>query len=165
MELSQKDIDRFWSKVDKNGRKTKYVDTCCWEWTGGLSSGYGQFHHDKYSRAHRFSYAKAFGSFDKSLLVLHKCHNPPCVRPNHLYLGTTQDNIDDKMLNNRQVIVKGSDVGTSKLTEKEVLKIREMAKETDGIFKTFTLKEIAKIFDVSHKHIEAIIRRVHWKHI
>ena len=98
--MDKDDIARFWSKVDK-----KSLDEC-WHWKGkarcGKSKLYGQLWLDgKNATPHRASYEIANGVFDKRLHVLHRCDNPICVNPNHLWLGTNEDNIRDKMAKGR----------------------------------------------------------------
>lgn len=98
--MDTSDIKRFWNKVDK---KQPYD---CWKWLGkarcGKSGFYGQFWlKGKNATPHRVSYELAFGEYDKSMHVLHKCDNPICVNPNHLFLGTNEDNIKDKMSKGR----------------------------------------------------------------
>mgnify|MGYP002136427592 CR=1 FL=1 len=82
---------RFWAKVQKTDG--------CWEWAGTkLPSGYGQLERadgGKRMYAHRFSYLIHYGDFDRSLYVLHRCDNPSCVKPDHLFLGTARDNLLD----------------------------------------------------------------------
>jgi len=78
----------------------KYVinpDNGCWEWTATLDqSGYGLLGYEGSMKgAHRFSYKIYKGEIPKGLYVLHKCDNPPCVNPEHLFLGTQKDNMDD----------------------------------------------------------------------
>lgn len=78
--------------------------TQCWEWEGQrlIHGGYGTLMvNRKIVRAHRFSYEVFNGPIPHGLLVRHRCDNPPCVNPEHLELGTHQDNTDDKMRRGR----------------------------------------------------------------
>lgn len=84
--------DRFWSKVVRKGPDD------CWIWTASTSSGYGHFP-DGISvcnerKAHRIAYTLSNGSIPEGMCVMHLCNNPKCVNPNHLVLGTHQDNMD-----------------------------------------------------------------------
>lgn len=107
--------ERFWSKVQKSDD--------CWEWTAYKDSwGYGIFgYKGKTVRAHRHSYLAYFGPYNNELLVCHSCDNPACVRPDHLFLGTNQDNAQDAVQKNRTAY--GPRNHKTKLTEKEVLDI------------------------------------------
>ena len=82
------------------------VDTAtgCWNWIGSSCvTGYGQlFFNGKLMRAHRFSYQQFVGPLLDNKYVLHKCDNPACVNPEHLFLGTQQDNMSDKCIKGRQ---------------------------------------------------------------
>lgn len=88
---------RFWGRVD-----VKSEDEC-WVWLRGLSNrGYGKVTKDgKCTGAHRVSYEISKGKIPDGLCVLHKCDNPACVNPHHLFLGTLSDNIQDSIKKGR----------------------------------------------------------------
>lgn len=89
--------DRFLNKFQKK-------ESGCWEWIGRRNKkGYGNFDMEdiKETCAHRASWIFFRGEIPKGLHVLHHCDNPCCVNPNHLFLGTNQDNVDDKMKKGR----------------------------------------------------------------
>lgn len=83
------DIPRFWSKVDTSGD--------CWIWTATKNRrGYGQFYYEgRLQLAHRVAYKLTYGPVDDDIHVLHRCDNPSCIRPDHLFLGTQRDNVQD----------------------------------------------------------------------
>jgi hypothetical protein len=96
----------------------------CWLWTGQTNKdGYGLFSPGS-KRAHKMSWLLFKGPIDKGLLVLHKCDTRNCVNPDHLFLGTHQDNADDMLSKNRGNKVRGSKVFGAKLTEEKVLEIK-----------------------------------------
>ena len=146
--------ERFWAKV------AIIPEHPCWEWTAvKWGNGYGSITiKGRMQSAHRVSYEMAYGSFDKSLHVLHRCDNPGCVRPDHLFLGTHQDNTKDKVSKNRQSALKGVVNPKSKLTEEQVLEIRSLRGFYD-------LKTLAKVFNVSFCTISDICRGKTWQHI
>jgi hypothetical protein len=107
---------RFLSKV-------KQMQSGCHEWQSTLHrDGYGKFYYEgKQMQAHRVAY-ELFNSNTNGLWVLHKCDNRKCVNPEHLFLGTSQDNISDMDAKNRR--------GTrTKLTEAQANEIRKMLDE------------------------------------
>lgn len=88
-------------------RKSRESETGCIEWTAKLTKhGYGQIGFYNYGKmynfrlAHRLAYFLHYGDFDRDLFVCHKCDNPKCINPEHLFLGTHIDNMDD-MINKR----------------------------------------------------------------
>lgn len=107
--LSPEDIERFWSKVDISGD--------CWTWTGSKDrDGYGLFSIKcKTVRSHRISYEIANGPLVASDQTLHRCDNPPCVRPDHLYAGSVVQNVKDR--DERGRTATGSRSGPSKYPE------------------------------------------------
>lgn len=92
-------VDRFWSYVDRSSSEG------CWEWKGGRGlRGYGKFWlNPRTLPAHRFSWELANGPIPDGLFVCHHCDNPPCVRPDHLFLGTPKDNQQDAIAKGRSV--------------------------------------------------------------
>jgi hypothetical protein len=89
----EKVVELFWAKVARGAD--------CWEWGGARNtSGYGWFRFgpDRTpTGAHRVAYELSNGPIPDGLAVLHRCDNPPCVNPAHLFLGTNQDNVTDKV--------------------------------------------------------------------
>ena len=92
--------DRFWPKVVKGSE-----GEACWLWVGSTNGIYGTFgmggHFGGWKYAHRVSYELAYGAIPVGRLVCHRCDNPKCVRPDHLFLGTVSDNIADKVRKGR----------------------------------------------------------------
>ena len=91
--------ERFWSKVDKSAGPDG-----CWPWTAGMfPSRYGVFRAPGLSqRAHRVAWVLVYGEIPKGACVLHRCDNPPCCNPAHLWIGSHQDNVADKVRKGRQ---------------------------------------------------------------
>lgn len=147
-------IERFWKKVDVQGPDD------CWNWKGTLHPhGYGRIANNKHLLlTHRVSYEIHFGSIPEGLLVCHKCNNPRCVNPNHLYAGSTDDNMKDRLLAGRYAC--GERHENAKLTEQEVGIIR-----TSFIPYTVTIKMLAERFGVSTGAVSAIVYLRDWKHL
>lgn len=131
--FTEKTINRFWNFVNKQREHE------CWNWTAYKNrDGYGNFADGKKRwNAHRVSYIIANGEIPKGLCVCHKCDNPSCVNPDHLYLGTHKQNMNDMqirgrarkfVLNNKQKeIIKTSNLPTKKLSELFGIKGRTVA--------------------------------------
>lgn len=104
----------------------------------------------------RAIYEKYNGNIPDGLFVCHRCDVPTCINPEHLFLGTCRDNIDDKVMKNRQT--KGEGVKTSKLTEKEAAQIKYRHKDK-------FCREVARLYNVSTTTIVNIRNNKSWKHI
>ena len=91
-------VERFWEKVNKDGPIHPTLGTPCWLWTAGTTPhGYGQFYprHGEMVIAHRYSWELVNGPFPDDKQGLHRCDNPPCVNPEHVWPGTQTDNMRD----------------------------------------------------------------------
>jgi hypothetical protein len=135
------------------------AETGCWDWTGGtVTGGYGSiWHNGKTRRAHRVAYQVFCGPVTDAQDVCHKCDNPGCINPAHLFAGTTAENIADMFAKGRNSCSRGSDQHLSKLTENDVVAIRS----AEGI----TQRELAKRYGVHLTVISKVRRREIWKHI
>lgn len=133
--------------------------THCWEWTGATSNGYAQFQmFDQRMIASRISWALFVEDVPPDLDVLHVCDNPKCVNPDHLFLGTQQDNADDMVRKERQA--RGSRHGMSLLNEESVKAIRSKFKP-----RVCTMRMLAREYKVSLATISDIIRWKTWRHL
>jgi hypothetical protein len=96
---TENDLTRFWSRVDKSNG----LDAC-WMWTAGLHNrGYGRIRWNGMPEcAHRIVWMLINGAIPNELEVLHRCDNPPCCNPGHLFLGTQADNMHDRDAKGRQ---------------------------------------------------------------
>lgn len=127
-------------------------ETGCWLWTGYITdNGYGRIS-DQF--AHRLSYAAHYGDIPDGMHVLHKCDVKPCVNPSHLFLGTNNDNVADRVAKDRSA--RGMGHGLAKLTKFKVLAIRESNR---------TQKQLARIYGVDQTSIGNILRRKTWSHV
>lgn len=144
----------FWSYVDK-----ATTPDGCWTWTGCLRRGYGDFKHGgrKYG-AHVWSWRLANGrEVPTGLCVMHKCDNRACVRPDHLQVGTTHENMLDKVQKGRQA--RGESNASSKLTEDRV---RYLKKNRP---KGRELTALARIWGVSATAVREVLLGRNWRHI
>jgi len=134
--------------------------TGCWEWKGSKTRGYGRVRIGAPSRkriyAHRGSWILSGRVIPEGADVLHRCDNPSCINPAHLFLGTQLDNIADMVSQGRHACGERS---KKKLTTSQVLKIR-------WIYSYYpNTNHIAKMFGVTRCSIGNIVSRRAWKHI
>lgn len=147
-------MDVFFSKIEKTSK--------CWNWKGSTRNGYGAF---KYRRkvygAHRFSWMLFNGEIPFSKIICHKCDNKLCVNPNHLFVGTHKDNMQDMVKKGRHRSVCKFQLGripkNRKLTIKEAKKIRTLYKK--GIKKN----KLAFLYNVNEKVIYLIVNNKTYK--
>lgn len=139
---------RFWSKVEKtNG---------CWLWKSGKTKdGYGRVSYlGRNYLAHRFAWMLVKGEMPPALL-LHKCDNPPCVNPEHLFEGNMKDNVQDCIAKGRfPFLGKGSSHPRAKLSDQQVEEIRERYEKED-----VTHRQLAKQYGVNHSSVGKAIRK------
>ena len=171
----------FWAKVQKSDG--------CWIWKGScIDCGYGVFGwKNKSLRAHRLAYYFKYGAIPRSKLVLHKCDNPPCVRPTHLWLGSCRDNILDAIGKGRwnpprgrrwerthlkflargdrhgsrvhpESVPRGERHWNAKLTLSIIRKIRSLYKTGRHSHRTLAIE-----FGISVSHVGKILKYGSWK--
>lgn len=150
-------VKRSW--FDRASEKTEFRE--CWEFKGANVNRYGIIMEGGESwLLSRLSFEKFVEPIKPGFHVLHKCDNPPCWNPEHLFQGTNADNVADKMLKGRQARIRGEARSTSKLTDKDVLEIRELIRRGDE-----SLRAIGRKFWVAHVQIVRIKQGKHWGHV
>lgn len=150
--MNKKVLNRFHSRYEIDQK------TDCWLWRKHpIGDGRGYFHlNGKQELAHRVSYMLFRGPIPKGLHVCHSCDVPCCVNPDHLWLGTDQDNATDSVLKNRRAV--GTKNGRSKFTEDQIRVIRESYPEIKG-------PALARVYGVCEKVIYDILHRRTWRHV
>ncbi len=156
--LTNKDIERFWSKVDRSGKNE------CWNWKAHLNNkGYGVLGVGReLMLAHRISWTIENGEIPAGMEILHRCDNPCCVNPNHLISGTHHENILDMLRKGRykkSFIFRGESHTEAKLRNEDIPEIRRLFDQ--GI----PTRTIAKKYNVDSKTIWSVGKRISWTHI
>lgn len=152
--VDERFADRFWSKVDPTGD--------CWIWTAGCTpQEYGQFTVRKghFRGAHIVSYVLVRGPVPPGYVVCHRCDNPPCVNPDHLFLGTQSDNTRDMFAKGRGNSARGEANANSRLDPDKVRAIRQ-APEKPGF-----RSALAREYGVSVSTIRQVLTGATWRHV
>lgn len=168
-EMAKKEADRrkrFWERVNKLGplpdqSNPHYAGLdCCWIWEGAKSrDGYGQLSFSFKPRgSHQFSYIIHHGEIPSGKSVLHICDNPSCVNPDHLWSGSSFDNMKDKQDKGRSSSLRGELNPRAKLSEPDVRKILSLKG-------SMPMLRIARLFGVSDALIRLIFKGKLWSHI
>jgi hypothetical protein len=154
----QNKITDFWSQVDKLNGPISPLGTRCWLWTGAKSgNGYGiKMVDDQTKSAHAVAFFLAYSVWPKGR-ACHKCDNPPCVRPDHIFEGTAKENTADMVAKGRHS--HGERHYAAKLTDIQV--IEAIHKRSQGAL----FRELAKEYGVPRKCISDAVNGVTWKHI
>lgn len=140
--------ERFWGKV-----AIVYEDDACWLWIASLqTAGYGSFSLATGTTvaASRVAWALTEGPIPEGLHVLHRCDIRACCRPEHLFLGTQQDNVADRVSKGRSNRPRGERGPNTKLTDAQVMDLRRRRREGEGY------AELAKMFGMSVSGVQAI---------
>jgi hypothetical protein len=150
--------ERFWDKV--------LIGDGCWEWTGYRRGGYGHINEGgwpcKTLRASRVMWELMRGPIPAGMCVCHNCpggDNPGCVRPEHMFLGTHKDNMQDMFKKGMRVAAVGESCATAKLSSQQVRVLRRAHQM--GVSCLF----MSKLFKVSHTTVNSAVHRKTWKHI
>ena len=145
--------EKFMSRVLKTDN--------CWIWLGFKDKlGYGRFTFNRKTYpAHRFSCILAGKPIPNNLFACHKCDNPSCVNPDHIFPGTQADNVHDAISKGR-MMQKGEDNCYSKLKNEDILEIREIYKNG-----SLCKAELARKFHIDKSHVRRIVSRELWAHI
>jgi hypothetical protein len=153
----------FLAKVTKRGPKQPHMTTRCHVWTGSTNKqGYGLFSARVNGKtrswlAHRWAYEHFVGPIPENHDVCHECDWPPCVRGDHLFTGTRKQNMEDCRRKGRNA--RGVSHHNAKLTEEQVLKIRERSAQGE------TAKDLAREYGVNPPAISKIVNRRLWRHV
>ena len=131
----------------------------CWVWTRNRTMvGYGRVYtgNKAHVLAHRYSWTKFRGPIPEGMFVCHRCDNPACVNPDHLFLGTPAENVRDAAKKGRTARQQGEQHGMAKLSADDVLAIR--SSDAPG-------RELAEQYGISASHVSALRHRTFWSHL
>jgi uncharacterized Zn finger protein (UPF0148 family) len=148
------DYPSFWSKVDRSGG-----EEACWPWTGALdTNGYGNFvMGSRHIKAHRAAVMLAGGALLAGTFVCHRCDNPSCVNPGHLFCGTHRENMADMRAKGRSQT--GERRWSAKLTEANVREARRRYAAGE------LQRTIAASFGVTQSAISEAVSGKKWRHV
>lgn len=148
----------FWDRVTS---QLRLAENGCHEFTGHLDEcGYGRIYKDgKLIRIHRAKWELYNGPLQNGLQVLHKCDNPCCINIKHLFTGTHNDNMRDRLLKDRCAKLKGTLNGSAKLDEEKVSVIKTRLRRGDSCY------SIDREYGVTGETILHIKHGRHWKHV
>lgn len=166
--MEKKDATRFWAKVDRSG------DCRIWTAARKQPEGYGFFKlNRRMAYAHRVSWSLANGQeIPPGMFVCHRCDNPPCVRPEHLFLGSNSDNLQDASRKGRTAngerngkytqpkrTPRGEAHGRAKLTADQVRHLRLLFAEG------MTQNALAERYGIAQGVVSQIVNRRIWRHL
>lgn len=150
--------ERFWAKVLKTSG--------CWQWLGRpTKAGYGQLEirRPDGSRgvllAHRLSWEMHFGTVPDGMCICHHCDNPPCTNPDHLFLGTHADNMEDMRAKGRNFIPAGELGPAARLTASDIQEMRQRFRIGAGR----GAAAAAETYGISQSHAHRILSGEKWR--
>lgn len=152
--------ERFWKYV------TKTEGDGCWEWTGHRTRlGYGRLkigHRPKArsAEAYRISWEIHHGPIPEGLCVCHRCDNPPCVRPDHLFLGTHRDNMLDAAAKGFMGRARAERNGNARLTWEIVRDVRRLY--ATGLY---SQKQLAERFGMCPASAHNVVTGKYWRDV
>lgn len=171
MPMPQNRPEDLWDRISNYGDPKK-----CWEWSGNVVRGYGQITINyKKERTHRLAFKLAKGEIPDGMFVCHSCDNKLCCNPDHLWLGTTEDNMKDMVRKGRLAagdrhgthtspdswvgVFSGENNPQSIFTEKQVVHMFEL--EDLG----YTVSAIAEVVNGRYEQVRKILRGKRWPNV
>ena len=140
------DLDRFFSHVNKTDS--------CWIWAGSKTNlGYGRIYDGSNGKryvAHRLMWELTYGKIPDGMYICHTCDNKLCVNPDHLFLGTQKDNMEDCVNKGRFADKSNENNGRCKISNGDVIKMR-------SLFPSYTIGALSEMFGISYGHVQDIV--------